>query len=291
MLIDSIDCVVIGGGLAGMSAARRLQQLGVPALVLEKGADDYGHNNARISGGLVHLAWRDMGEPPEQLRERLSGETCDEIDPQIADALAANAGRAIRWLAAEGVEMRQKGDQPYQRHALYPHRPGTGHRIAPEFGPDRMMRALYDNFRRDGGQVVLGCAAHSITGGAADRRWTVHYRDGAGAATVEADAALVADGGFQGNAEMLARYVGSNAALSVLRAWPSATGDGLRILLALGAATTGLGRVYGHMVSQDALWNDALWPYPAMDKLCLTGLLVDRLGRRSPRAARTGARW
>lgn len=279
--------VVIGGGLAGMSAARRLQQLGGEAVVLEKGDSDYGHNNARISGGLMHLAWRCMDEPVEQLREYLQTETDGEIDPGVADALAANAGRAIRWLADEGVEMRPKGDKPYQQHALYPHRPGTGRRIAPEFGPDRMMTALYDNFRRDGGQVLLGAPAHRISEHSGPR-WLVHHRLADERRTIAADAVVVADGGFQGNSELLSAYVGPNASLGVLRAWPSSVGDGLRMLLELGAGASGLGRVYGHMVSRDALTNDTLWPYPAMDKLCLTGLLVDRLGERFREFSSTG---
>ena len=283
----SADCVVVGGGLAGMTAARRLQQLGRTAIVLEKGADDYGHNNARISGGLVHLAWRGMDEPSADLRRYLDSETNGEIDPDVADVLAENAGRAIEWLAAEGVEMQPKGDKPYQQHALYPHRPGTGHRIGHEFGPDRMMRALYDNFRGDGGEVRLASAGRGLAAGM-DRRWRVTYSSPEGDAAVEADTVVVADGGFQGNAEMLSAYVGPNAGLSVLRAWPSAVGDGLRMLLALGAGTAGLGRVYGHMVSRDALTNDTLWPYPAMDKLCLTGVLVDRRGERFRESSATG---
>lgn len=280
-------CVVIGGGLAGMAAARRLQQLGRDAIVLEKGDSDYGHNNARISGGLMHLAWRCMDEPEDQLREYLLSETDGEIDPGVADALAANAGRAIGWLADEGVEMRPKGDKPYQQHALYPHRPGTGHRIAPEFGPDRMMTALYDSFRRDGGQVLLGAPAHRISAHSGPR-WLVHHRLGNEQCTIAADVVVVADGGFQGNSELLSAYVGPNASLGVLRAWPSSVGDGLRMLLELGAGAVGLGRVYGHMVSRDALTNDTLWPYPAMDKLCLTGLLVDRQGERFREHSSTG---
>ena len=283
----NVDCAVIGGGLAGITTARRLQQLGCSSVVLERGADDYGHNNARISGGLVHLAWRDMTEDAAELREHIVRETDGEIDPDIAEALAANAGRAIEWLIAEGVEMRPKGDTPYQQHALYPHRPGTGHRIAAEFGPDRMMRALWDNYRAEGGRVLLDSHAVAIAPGA-DETWVVDYRSEGVLETVHAQAVVVADGGFQGNSEMLSAYVGPNAGLSVLRAWPSAVGDGLRMLLALGAGSVGLGRVYGHMVSRDALWNDMLWPYPAMDKLCLTGLLVDRSGQRFGGRSETG---
>jgi fumarate reductase flavoprotein subunit len=287
MTTEGTSCVVIGGGLAGISTARRIQQLGRDVVVLEKGTDDYGHNNARISGGLVHLGWRAMDEDPAELERYLRSETDDEIDPAVAGALAGNAGRAIEWLSAEGVDMRPKGDKPYQRHALYPHRPGTGTRIAPEFGPDRMMRALWDNFRDAGGRVLLGATAEALTHGA-DKRWRVTFRTAENRAELEAENVVVADGGFQGNSEMLSAYVGPNASLSVLRAWPSAVGDGLRMLLPLGAATRGLGRVYGHMVSRDALTDDNLWPYPAMDKLCLTGVLVDRAGVRFGAASQTG---
>jgi fumarate reductase flavoprotein subunit len=284
------EYVVIGGGLAGMSAARRLQQLGGSVLVLEKGTDDYGHNNARISGGLLHLAWLDLTEDPERLRERMIRDTDGEIDPEIADALAATAGRALEWLLSEGVQTQPKGAESYQQHALHPHRPGTGRRIAPEFGPDRMMRSLYDNFRAAGGSVLLSASGRRIEPLPGGDGWRVHYRrlEEAGDETADARAVIVADGGFQGNAQMLAAYVGPNAALSVLRAWPSSTGDGMRMLMSLGAATAGLGRVYGHMVSRDALTNDMLWPYPAMDKLCLTGLLVDRAGERVRERAASG---
>jgi succinate dehydrogenase/fumarate reductase flavoprotein subunit len=157
-----------------------------------------------------------------------------------------------------------------------------------------MMRKLYDNFRGDGGRVLLAASGRRVEPLPDGGGWRVHYRhshdagDAGGDRAVDARAVVVADGGFQANAEMLAAYVGPNAGLSVLRGWPSSTGDGLRMLIALGAATVGLGRVYGHMVSADAFTNDTLWPYPAMDKLCLCGLLVDRAGARSPDRAATG---
>jgi fumarate reductase flavoprotein subunit len=48
--------------------------------------------------------------------------------------------------------------------------------------------------------------------------------------------------------------------------------------LAAGAATAGLGRFYGHILSRDARHRD-LWPYPVLDALCEQGLIIDRWGR------------
>lgn len=284
-----LDCVVVGGGLGGMVAARRLQELGLDPLVLEKGAEDGGRGNARISGGLIHLAWGAMDEGPEALRRRLDVETDGEIDPALADVLAENAAQAIEWLTGEGVETKAKGDAAYMKHALYPHRPGTGRRIRPEFGSDLLITTLYRNFREAGGTVRLGSAVTRLAPDPDAGAWVVGHRtDDGSEEEVRARAVVIADGGFQGNAEMLGRYVGPNAGLCVLRAMDSSTGDGLRMALAAGAGASGLGRVYGHMVSHDALTNDQLWPYPALDKLCLQGALVDRNGRLLDHAATTG---
>jgi fumarate reductase flavoprotein subunit len=52
------------------------------------------------------------------------------------------------------------------------------------------------------------------------------------------------------------------------------------MMLDNGAGAVGLGRVYGHLVSVDALHSDDLWPFPHLDALCIAGLVVDRSGRR-----------
>jgi fumarate reductase flavoprotein subunit len=148
------------------------------------------------------------------------------------------------------------------------------------------MARLYENFRRAGGAVNLGAAARSLEP-AAGGHWRVGYRTAAASESVIARSVLFADGGFQANQEMLARYVGPNAGQCLLRATPTGTGDGLRLLLGAGAATVGLGRLYGHLVSIDALHSDELWPFPHLDELCLKGALVTRRGDLFPVTVRT----
>jgi fumarate reductase flavoprotein subunit len=263
-----------------MVAARRLQQSGVAVTVLEKSDVEGGFGNVVISGGLVHVAW----EPPDSAEDaklaRLLAETEGEIDPELAAALAAHSSRIIPWLQAEGVEMRAKTEEPATKWTLYPFRAGMGRRLLPDLGPSRTMLRLYDNFRRAGGDIRLGAAAASLAQGPAG--WRLSYRHASSTSTIDASCALFADGGFQANPELLSRYVGPNAGLCLLRATTTGTGDGLRMLLDNGAGATGLGRVYGHLVSLDALHSDDLWPFPHFDEMCMTGLVLTRLGDRLP---------
>jgi fumarate reductase flavoprotein subunit len=269
-------CVVIGGGMAGMVAARRLQHLGVSVVLVEKGTENGGLGNAAISGGLIHIAWEPPDAPYDRKRRRLEEETDGEIEPELADALAAVSGEIIPWLLEEGVEMQQKTEAAYTKWTLHPFRRGTGRRLDWNLGPGRALDRLYASFKRDGGQVVAGAAASELASDGGG--WRVGYRSAGDGGDVTAPAVVVADGGFQANREMLARYVGPNAGLCLLRAATTGTGDALRMLLGLGAAATGLGRVYGHIVSRGALSSDELWPFPHLDELCLEGVLVDRRG-------------
>jgi fumarate reductase flavoprotein subunit len=275
------DCLVIGGGLAGMVAARRMLELGVRPTVLERGLEEGGANNARISGGLLHVAWEAMDTPADELYARLIAQTDGEIDPALARRFADGAGPTVEWLEGLGVEISPKQPGvPYMKHALAPHTVGAGRRINPERGPDRTMLGFYAQVREGGGDIRLGANAQTLTR-AADGGWVVRLRTAEGELVdAHAPVVLVADGGFQGSPELLSRYVGPNAGTSLLRAMPTSTGAGLQMLLDNGARGVGLGRVYGHVVSITAFETDTLWPYPPLDKLCLQALLVDRAGDR-----------
>jgi fumarate reductase flavoprotein subunit len=262
-----------------MVAARRMQQLGLTPVVLEKGEAEGGEGNVRISGGLLHVAWESPDAAPAAKKERLVMETDGEIDPAVAGALAERSSGLIAWLTDEGVDMRPKSDAPYARWALYPHRPGMARRLTSDFGPDRAMQMLYAHFREAGGDVRLGTRATGLERCGAGI-WRVHWRRGDAEGSIIAGAIVFADGGFQANPELLARYIGPNAGLCLLRAMRTGSGDALRMLTDAGAAIVSLGRVYGHILSHDALHSDDLWPFPPLDGLCLRGLVVGRNGTR-----------
>ena len=48
----------------------------------------------------------------------------------------------------------------------------------------------------------------------------------------------------------------------------------------IGAATVGLDSFYGHVLSRDAMTNDNLWPYPQVDLICASSIVVNGDGKR-----------
>ncbi|WP_225824040.1 FAD-dependent oxidoreductase [Streptomyces naphthomycinicus] len=280
--------VVVGGGLAGLVAALRAAEAGMSVTVLERGATEGGNGSARLSGGLLHVAWRPMDDPPDVLLRAIMSETDGEAGPALARALADSSREALEWFGLQGVDIRPKSAEvPYMKHAVHPHKPiGIGRRHMAERGPDQAVRLLYKAAAERGVAVVLSAVVNGLrrSGGG----WTVGAEVLGEQRDFTADAVLLADGGFQNNPELLTRYVGPVADRAFLRASTASTGTGIRLALENGAGAVGLGRVYGHMVSSGAFENDMLWPYPPVDKLCLKGLIVDRRGRRVATRAENG---
>jgi fumarate reductase flavoprotein subunit len=102
-----------------------------------------------------------------------------------------------------------------------------------------------------------------------------------GAQKFSARAVVIADGGFQANRDMVREHISSAPDKLVQRHGGTATGDGLRMAQALGAAVTSeMGNFYGHLHSREAMTNANLWPRPQADDLAAAGIVIDAEGRR-----------
>src|SRR5437879_12304990 len=92
-----IDLVVVGGGLAGLTAANRVLERGLSAVVLERGADERYLCNSRIASGSFNLAHSDPTADAAFLRQAILDDTEGHADPALAEAVAAVAGPAVQW--------------------------------------------------------------------------------------------------------------------------------------------------------------------------------------------------
>lgn len=273
------DVAVVGAGLAGLTAANRAAQLGLEVIVLEQGTSDDYLCNSRIATGVVNFAHSNPELPADVLVDAIMADTEDHADPALARAMANVAGRGLAWLRDEGAELIRRGIQGKQSFMMAPAKTFQAGLVWKGDGPDVLLRRLQDNLRRRGGQLLLGARAASLI--VRDGRCCgVEIKATDGARRIEARNVVLADGGFQGNIEMLRRFITAHPEALVQRNAGTGRGDAIRMAEAAGAKLVDMDCFYGHLLSHSAMQNSGLWPYPTLDSLTAASILIDRNGER-----------
>ncbi len=271
------DLISIGGGLAGLTAALRAAELGLRVAVLEQGAEPQYPCNSRYSGGILHVSYQDPKHSAAELERAMTEAVGTAADPVLVKAVAADAGRAVDWLREHGGRF-IRGPIPWQRWVLAPPRPLTPGLSWAGRGSDLLLRGLAQRLEQAGGRIFLGTRANDLK---LDGRRCVGVAASSGGGSVELEGAVViADGGFQADAELFRRHIGPRPDQVVQRGAGNSHGDGLRLAERAGAALTAMDRFYGHVLSVDALTSDRLTPYPTLDAVATVGVVVDRTGNR-----------
>ena len=212
---------VAGGGLAGLVAARRALELGARVTLLEKG-DRLGGSFVYSSGYI--WTYRDL---PTFRSEAPGGDI--PLQRLILDRLAP----CLSWLEELGapVLIRETGN-PLT----------TGARFAPR----PTVAALSEEVAASGGRVCLGAALDGLVQDGRGRVRGVRVLSDEGRRTEEADAVILASGGFAASPELVGRYITQGRGRMLLRAHAWSTGDGFLAALAAGALeSTGLDEFYG----------------------------------------------
>ena len=254
------DLVVLGGGMAGMSAAAFAARAGATVVVLERGTDIGG--SAVLSGGSV---WT-----PATTATAL--EHSPHGDPALIAALVADYPEAIVWLAGTGISV---ADRVSLEEIMG--FPAVGHQI----DVIGHMRASRSAVERAGGIVATRTTPRSliIDDGAVVG---VLAEDDDGPIEVRAPWVLLATGGFQNDPELRARHLGPGGADMLVRSNPNSDGTGLRMAGSAGAATSRhMSSFYGH--AMPAPLSRALEPrdFLRLAQLYTTrGVLLDAAGDR-----------
>jgi fumarate reductase flavoprotein subunit len=273
------DLVVVGGGLAGLTAALRSAESGLHVVVLEAGTAERYLCNSRLAMGFFNVAFADIREGPAVMRQKIEAVTCGAADPALADVLSENIGPALQWLHGRGVRT-IIGNWRRGMAAMLTPPAGIGAGLRwPGRGADQMLRRLETLLTARGGRVVRGTRARELmmsngccVGVTAER--------GGRREDFAADAVLIADGGFQNSEALLREFVTARPERLLMRNAGTARGDGLLMARAAGARIVETGAFYGHVQSADALHNQRLWPYPTLDHLIGAGVLIGPDGRR-----------
>ena len=213
--------IVAGGGLAGLVTALRATELGATVTLLEKG-DRLGGSFIYSSGYV--WSYRDLAT---FRREAPGGEAA--LQRLILERLEPDIG----WLEGCGVRaLTRETGNPLT----------TGVRLDPQ----QTVAALAERISAAGGRMLLRTALTGLVWDSEGRVAGARAVSRGELSTEEADAVILASGGFAANPELVARHIIRGPGRMRLRAHPWSTGDGfLAGLGAGGLASAGLDEFYG----------------------------------------------
>jgi succinate dehydrogenase/fumarate reductase flavoprotein subunit len=218
------DLLVIGGGMAGLTAGARAAREGARVILIER---------APALGGSMAFANYVWTTPTfEELRAVNPGG-----DPEMGHALVDGFAGGVEWLRSAGADL-----GPEQQVLRY----GRGHAL----DTNGYVRVCEQILKAAGAEVLTGVQTRTLlVGDGAVRGAEVLLADGT-VRRIEARWTLLATGGYQADRELRALHINAQARGIELRSNPYSAGDGLRLGLAAGGM---FGRpeagFYGHLVA------------------------------------------
>ncbi|MDX6739641.1 FAD-dependent oxidoreductase [Actinocorallia sp. A-T 12471] len=241
--------VVVGSGVAGLTAAVSAAEVGAAVTVVERAPRADAGGNTRHTEAFLRM--RSIDAVADDFEERLLGDFMGHPDPallveslkdpgtwsaplralSVADqqyvaTLAENAGPTLRWIEGHGVRF---------AHLATPFLTTSTTRLMPVGGGLALVEALTD------AAVQLGVDFHYET---TARALLLEGGSVVGVATSRGEtrgAVVLACGGYEGNAELMGRYHGRGGRHTrpVARGGHYNKGEGLLMALDAGAATAG----------------------------------------------------
>jgi tricarballylate dehydrogenase len=288
---DAFDLVVAGCGVAGLSAAVAAAEAGGRVVVLERAPREERGGQSRYTEAYLrmksesevtddfetHIAENGAlpyGEPDlaqelaRPLAERAGhARGLSSIDPDVVQTFAVEAGPTIAWLKGMGVRFDFLPTQFLTK---------SQPRLLPVGGGAALVEALAARAEQLGVAFRYETTAERLIQDEDGRVTGLVARTGGRLLRLRGAVAL-ACGGFEGNPEMLTRYIGPRSVYlrPVCKGGLFNRGEGIRMALEIGAAGSGdFGSYHAEPVDPRSSVAEAsvfIFPY---------GILVNRLGIR-----------
>jgi len=299
MKTEKADVIVVGGGSAAFEAAVSARQNGADKVaMLEKAPEAEFGGNARFSHTGFRFVYSGAGEIREFLRDLdeptfrrlhlppytaanfmadLQRVTQGRINRELAEVLVNESNGAIRWMLELGIKWEPASYVVIEDRYYF--EPGIV--IHPTGGIGGGLSQLFqwrDIATRMGIEVRYESRVCALLGN--DRRIEgVRVSGPEGEYELLADGVILCSGGFQANAEMRARYLGTNADLMKVRGSRHDTGEVLQMALAMGAKPSGHWQG-AHATPIDASFPDVEISNKANRYGYPYGITVNSLGQR-----------
>jgi tricarballylate dehydrogenase len=252
---QSFDVVVAGCGVAGLSAAVSASEAGARVALLERSTREERGGQSRFTEAYLrmksesevtddfetHLAENGCGAIDPELVEEAAGDPAHQgniaraaslNDPLLIETFAAQAGPTIAWLKGFGVRFDFLPTQFLTR---------SQPRLLPVGGGLALVEALAARAEAAGVTFFYEATATRLRFASEGRVTGLSARRRQGG-SLELDGRVVlASGGFEGNSEMMTRYVGPRSVYlrPVCKGGYYNRGEGIQMALDAGAAPCG----------------------------------------------------
>ena len=251
---SSVDLLVFGGGMAGMSAAARAASDGSSVILVEKGP--------AIGGSAMYAGFIWTAPTVEVMHE-----VNPEGDPALSTRVVEGYGEGVDWVRSLGVHVADpvtvlgygRGSQTDMANYL--------------LACERLVR--------EHGELLAGWSAQRLLVEEGSVVGAEIENESGERRVIRARSTLLATGGFAGDPALRGEHIHPLARNLPLRANPHSVGDGLRLGRAVGAAfgPPGAG-FYGHLIPSKIAYTN---PYEFTDLTFYHsehGVLINLEGRR-----------
>ena len=246
------DVVVAGCGVAGLSAAVSARQNGATVAVLERSTREERGGQSRYTEAYlrmkshaevtddfeVMLAENGSGAiDPELIEEAVAGKSnlarsLSIADPTLLETFANGAGPTIAWLKGFGVRFDFLPTQFLTK---------SQPRLLPVGGGQALVQALAAQAEKLGIEFLYETTAVALVHDTERRVTGLRAKRRDGTALELSGSVVLASGGFEGNAEMMTRYVGPRSVYlrPICKGGYYNRGEGIEMALAAGALGCG----------------------------------------------------
>lgn len=287
---ESFDVVVAGSGVAGLSAAVAAAEAGAKVVVLERAPREERGGQSRYTEAYLrmkshsevtddfetHLAANGSGAIDPDLIQELARPPADRaayaralgvVDPDVVGTFADRAGPTIDWMKGFGVRFDFLPTQFLTK---------SQPRLLPVGGGLALVEALAARAEALGVAFRYETTALRLEQDGDGRVSALIARDGEGQVRL-AGQVVLACGGFEGNPEMMTRYVGPRAVhlRPICKGGYFNRGEGIRMALDIGASGAGeFGSFHAEPVDpRSGVSEPSVFIFPY-------GILVNKDGRR-----------
>lgn len=265
------DIVIVGSGIAGMSAAAEASMAGAKVIILEK-RDITGGDSSICTGNFYccgskkqdELGYTNYGTADEIAQFYLD-QSDGDANPEICQLVADHGGEAMDWLVSNGCDFDKKPGEGVSDRSMVSTNGGSGivdalTAVAESHGAELMMETRAISLIMENGSVA----------GVVARQGSTEY-------VISSKAVVLASGGFDGQDWSKQLYAPGAVGWHTFSS-PANTGDGIELARQAGALILlkgGLSQI--HLVGKEPLMlND---PHSTL-RMVNTGVFVTDLAYR-----------